>query len=541
MLTPTSKVRFSFEDDIKYRMDLILSGPPPVLQCFDDIPHFSRQYLGEICQGPGTAIKNGSLFTADYKSQYINVSDGIRFTPGVPDKFAKTIYLLGSSTVYGSFCEDNGTVSACLQEICNRECPDEYAVVNYGTRGAFLNLHALQIPYLPLKKNDAVILMGQPWNEYDPKIIKNLDLMCREKEVEFAFFLTHLIYDLPNPSRWEKLLQSNYYEVLLANAQEKPNVPLMNDYVVPGRYLPNRLLGDLNTAGCRSFDLLPCLTRPHPMGEIFIDKIHVSRKGYRAIATAIYDSFVTNLNHKPLDRAKTMQYSYDYFRRWVKNLTANEAGLNQWLTEVQASRFKEDEVTGAIIMNCNPFTFGHKYLIETALESVARLYIFVVEEDLSDFKLNDRLKMISQGTAHLKDRVEVVPSGNFIISTNTFPEYFAKSSLTAEKVDTTNDLALFGAVIAPALNISHRFIGEEPFCNVTRQYNETMKRILPPLDIQVHEIPRKEEKGQAISASLVRQLLNDGDWNRLQTLVPPTTHSFLAQMTNDTTNAQNQK
>jgi len=528
----TSNMRFSFEDEIKYRMSLILSGPLPVLRCFNDIPHFSGEYLVELCKGPGITVKNGSFFTADYKSKYINVSNGVRFTPGVPEKPEKTIYLIGPSTVYGSFCEDDGTISAYLQEICNIESPGKFAVVNYGTRGVRVQMHALQIPYMPLKENDIVILMARHWGKNDHEIIKNLDFMCREKEVEFAFFLTHPVYALSAPSRWEKLLQSNYYQTLLASRQS--DAVLMNDYVPLAKYQPSPLLTELTAAGCRCYDLLPCLNRPHIMGEIFIDKEHVSRKAYKAMAAVMYDNFVAKLNREPLDRQKTMKYSYDYFKQWVHKFTDGEPELHSWLNAVKDEAFKdgngEKGTTGAIVMNCNPFTIGHRYLIEKALEAVDNLYIFVVEEDLSDIKLYDRLKMIKNGVAHLNGRVKVVSSGNFIISSRTFPEYFAKNQLTTEKVDTTKDLALFCAVIAPALNITHRFIGEEPFCNVTRQYNETMKRILPPMGVEVHEIPRTEKDGRAISASLVRKLLEDRDWTTLEGLVPPTTHDYLVRL-----------
>lgn len=523
-------VRFSFEDDINYRLPFIMTGPPPLLKCFDDIHYFSKEYLGEICQGPGTTIKNGSLFTSDYKSRFINVANGIRFTPGVPKKPERTIYLLGSSTVYGAFCEDNGTISAYLQEICNQNCSGKFAVVNYGTRGAFLDLHALQIPYLPLKKNDIVILMGLPWHEYDRDIIKNLDLMCREKEVDFAFFLTHLVYSLNSPSVWEKVLQSNFYQTLLCAAMGVAGSLIQNDYTPPPRYVPSPLLADLTASGCRCYDLLPCLNRPHQMGEIFIDKVHTSRKGYKAMAAFIFNSFIANLTAEPLNRQRAMQYSYRYFKEWVNNLTSNETELQGWLKKVQNECFNNAGSVGSIVMNCNPFTLGHRYLIEKALKEVDNLYIFVVEEDKFDFTFNDRLKMIQKGVNHLGNRVKVISSGNFIISNRTFPEYFAKTTLTEEKVDTTNDLALFGAVIAPALRITHRFIGEEPHCNVTKQYNETMKRILPPMGVEVHEIPRIEKDGKTISASLVRQLLKDNDWNIIKDFVPPTTHDYLVEM-----------
>ena len=36
---------------------------------------------------------------------------------------------------------------------------------------------------------------------------------------------------------------------------------------------------------------------------------------------------------------------------------------------------------GGVVMNCNPFTLGHRYLIEQSLNQVDYLYIFVVEEE----------------------------------------------------------------------------------------------------------------------------------------------------------------
>ena len=54
---------------------------------------------------------------------------------------------------------------------------------------------------------------------------------------------------------------------------------------------------------------------------------------------------------------------------------------------------------GAAVMNCNPFTIGHRYLIETAAKECDLLYIFVLSEDKSEFSFADRLEMVKRGTA----------------------------------------------------------------------------------------------------------------------------------------------
>lgn len=78
-------------------------------------------------------------------------------------------------------------------------------------------------------------------------------------------------------------------------------------------------------------------------------------------------------------------------------------------------------------MNCNPFTLGHRYLIEEACSQVDILYVFVVEEDKSYFKFEDRIEMVRQGTKDLK-QVQVLPSGKYIISKETFAQYFKKGA-----------------------------------------------------------------------------------------------------------------
>ncbi|MCC8190876.1 MAG: [citrate (pro-3S)-lyase] ligase, partial [Planctomycetes bacterium] len=126
-------------------------------------------------------------------------------------------------------------------------------------------------------------------------------------------------------------------------------------------------------------------------------------------------------------------------------------------------------------------------------------------------------------------RVTVVASGKFVLSAMTFAEYFSKTE-AVQAVDTTADVALFGAVIAPALDITQRFVGEEPACVVTRGYNEDMRFFLPPMGIQVQVLPRiTTDDGQPISASRVRALVKAEDWSALEPLVPEHVSRYLRE------------
>lgn len=179
---------------------------------------------------------------------------------------------------------------------------------------------------------------------------------------------------------------------------------------------------------------------------------------------------------------------------------------------------------GSIVMNCNPFTNGHRYLIESACQMVDFLVIFVVEEDKSFFSFEERFEMVREGVRDL-NHVMVVPSGQFIFSETTFPEYFLKIQDEDIYRNVDYDITLFADYIASELHITHRFVGEEPYDNVTNEYNNAMKRILPEKGICLVEIPRKKDDGIYISASEVRKSM--GDKKRAYKLVPDTTRKVL--------------
>ena len=230
------------------------------------------------------------------------------------------------------------------------------------------------------------------------------------------------------------------------------------------------------------------------------------------------------MENLPSFKERSMSFLQDNaFIQWREN-----EGIRSWITETYDADISNRKNVGAIVMNCNPFTLGHRYLVEKALESVEALYLFVVEEDLSQFSFADRLMLVREGVREFGDRVKVVPSGKFIISSFSFAGYFTKA-VEITPPDSTTDVLIFASMIAPALNIRTRFVGEEPTCMVTRSYNERMLLLLPDMGCAVKVIPRKEISGTAISASRVRAALKANDMQSIKALVPNTTYDYLVK------------
>ncbi len=135
--------------------------------------------------------------------------------------------------------------------------------------------------------------------------------------------------------------------------------------------------------------------------------------------------------------------------------------------------------------------------------------------------------------SHLKN-LTVHEGSDYIISKATFPTYFIKDKGQVDSLFTELDLNVFRHHIAPELGITHRFVGKEPLCVVTNEYNVQMKKILSrpstsPI-IEVVELERIEYKGEPISASRVRRLMQEKNREEIRHLVPPSTYALIEQM-----------
>lgn len=178
----------------------------------------------------------------------------------------------------------------------------------------------------------------------------------------------------------------------------------------------------------------------------------------------------------------------------------------------------------ALVMNANPFTLGHQYLVEKAASENDILHLFIVSEDQSLVPFSVRKKLVLEGTAHLKNII-YHESGPYIISNATFPSYFQKDADAVMESHANLDLTIF-VRIAQALGINCRYVGEEPNSQVTGIYNEIMAKKLPENQIACKLIPRKEANDSVISASTVRTALKCDKIDLLKTLVPETTFRY---------------
>lgn len=201
------------------------------------------------------------------------------------------------------------------------------------------------------------------------------------------------------------------------------------------------------------------------------------------------------------------------------------AGRNS--VEVDSTKLSVDTVkwsVGVIVMNCNPFTLGHRYLIERSSELVERLYVVVVREDCSMFSYSERKAMVSQGVKDLGN-VVVVDGSDYAVSATTFPTYFLKRISDATDTQILLDLDIYLRHIAPALGANVRFVGSEPTDPLTRRYNELMRQQLG--DDHVCEIPRMEKCGSVVSASRVRRAIEANSlWQAIK-LVPSSTIPYI--------------
>ena len=184
---------------------------------------------------------------------------------------------------------------------------------------------------------------------------------------------------------------------------------------------------------------------------------------------------------------------------------------------------------GAIVANCNPFTLGHRYLIEEALKKCDCLHLFVLSDNRSRFSAEDRYEMVKRGVSDL-DRVILHRTSDYMISAATFPTYFFKDQMQGKKANCRLDLELFGSKIAPELHITKRFVGTEPVCQVTEAYNAEMKKILPEYGIETVEIERKRNGETPVSASEVRRLMEKEKYEAVRELVPETVYQYLREI-----------
>lgn len=205
-------------------------------------------------------------------------------------------------------------------------------------------------------------------------------------------------------------------------------------------------------------------------------------------------------------------------------LESHPRGIKNFCKKLE--EFKGDGKISAIVMNANPFTLGHRYLVQKARQSSDRVFVFVVETDKSAVRFSHRKALVEQGLSDFDD-VTVLDGGDYIVSQATFPNYFLKERMLVDKNCAQIDADVFGRFIAPALNITQRFVGTEPTDAVTADYNLQLKTVLKKYAVDLVEIDRLKYDGETVSASAVRRKLGENDFEAIRKIVPKSTFEFL--------------
>lgn len=279
--------------------------------------------------------------------------------------------------------------------------------------------------------------------------------------------------------------------------------------------------------GCAAKSLLKCFAVNESLRGQNALGVLISRLVQDRFSKGYYDlRVITRVHNEPLFAACGF---YPVVRTDALVLLENRPDGPRRFAQPFFERGDENKTVGAIVMNANPFTLGHRALVEYAAVRCDALHLFVVEEDRSLFPTDVRFRLVQEGTADLAN-VRVHLSGQYIISSATFPTYFLKNGESAAALQSALDITLFASSIAPVLHITRRFAGQEPLDPITGCYNDAMRDILPRYGIEFIEIPRLALSDVPISASRVRALIENQQYCEAQMFVPEPTRRMIKSL-----------
>ena len=219
-------------------------------------------------------------------------------------------------------------------------------------------------------------------------------------------------------------------------------------------------------------------------------------------------------------------------------LETDRLALDRYLGHLRSLRPKVG-TCGVIVMNANPLTKGHLYLIDQASRRCDRLVIIpVADNPLTLFSYHERRAMLAEAVTQFP-HVTLAEASLYTVSRATFPTYFIKEKSRRSSAHIELDLNIFTRHIAPALQASLRFVGTEPADELTAEYNAAMHRLLPPAGIEVVELERMTLPAQSspspaaeaapVSASSLRRALQEGrTWQAVQLAAPQAVPYVLA-------------
>ena len=537
----------TWSEESSWFYDMLYSG----LAKYDENP---QKYIESVFQHNGLTLNAGAFVMNDYHSDYVNITNGERHTSNQPTEYKNNVYIVGSCIAYGDRCDDSSTIASKLQSLLNKHYENTYCVHNCASVLVPVNNLICLLKNLKLKKNDKVIFIDMPRMLVDPTkedmpknelarlYIEFLTIAsdyCKKKGAQLHFMVLPFLDELKQLTNFEKQIYMNRpttiaryrekYNLLKNSGMTMPVVPVISTQAAKSVTFEKVVLvpyqemyQQLNMSSVWYMDLSILFSEAHEFVEIYSDRNHMAYMGYQYIAYIILNNIF-----KKAAKVTSVDTLIKLYDNMVDEYILTD-DFKEYLAELKSISKNKNSNSGIIVMNCNPFTRGHRYLIETAASQVENLYVLVVEEDKSAFKFKDRFEMVKLGVSDLEN-VTVIKSGQFVISSLTFPEYFTKDTNKSTKFDATKDLYNFCKYIAPALRATKRFVGEEPLDIVTNQYNEQMNNYLPENGVELIIIPRKETHGGVISATRGRKYIAEKNYEGIEMIFPPSTVKYLKE------------
>lgn len=504
-----------------------------IKKAYDGIEGFGAEYLSRLYEEPSSYeyhLDIDNIGMENFNNGLIVHNNGKKSIPNYNVNAKNKIWLFGDSRVSGMLNANDTTIAYYLQD---RVREDGFSVINAGIPGREIERMIFQIDNEEIKEGDYVFLLTG-FYEFDDienntivwtKFIEKAKLIVDSKNATFVYI------NLPTVLEMKRLTDDEQDILLLFNTTEfldyKKSKIQYSNYLIETNCMKKNI---------RYFNFEKVFNKKRKQyGQVFINLHHYGPIGNKLIAKELkeivkLDFFLEDLEEKNVNRYKER---LDSVRNRIHIMKNEAIELDDYIQNIRnrSIRFvKDNEKVGAIVMNANPFTKGHLFLVEKALNVVDKLFVFVVSEDTSFFSFNDRFNIVKRNTLH-DHRIRVIPSGKFCISKYTFPDYFQKEEIQGKVISTYKDIQLFAKKIAPSLNIQYRFVGEEPNDLITKQYNEQMQRELFKYGISFIEIPRVLSKnGEIISATSVRKLYIEKKWKEMEDFCTQETIQILKEI-----------
>lgn len=247
-----------------------------------------------------------------------------------------------------------------------------------------------------------------------------------------------------------------------------------------------------------------------------LEKMHEENiYSYMVFTKAIYENTFINLGFKKLVNTSNtvmLEGGVDSIEDAIKKMKVK--------INAEYGTITDDIKVGSIVMNANPVTLGHQYLIEQSIKENDLTLVFVVEEDNQEFDFQSRYGLVYL-TCKKYENVVVLPASKYIVSKNTFPTYFLKEDIVDKEISLVDGL-IFKNYFMKHLKIDRRYVGSE-VKEKMNDYNMTLKEILEDKLILLERISLD---GQVVSASHVRELLKEGSIEKALTYIPRECHSI---------------